>query len=65
MPKRVFCHVAVGAFETVPANQVQAGDLLVLLADPSDASAGFVVAAVSSVESVYAEGMYIPAVYHR
>lgn len=46
----------------MPANSVQAGDKLVLLVDPSDAAAGFVVAAVSSVETVEAEGMYVPAV---
>lgn len=57
-----YCYHAVGAFETIPANAVQAGDRLVLLADPADASAGFVVAAVSSVESVEAEGMFVPAV---
>jgi hypothetical protein len=34
----------------------------VLLADPADASAGFVVANVSRLEVVDAEGMYVPAV---
>lgn len=53
---------AVGAFATVPALSIAAGDRLVLLADPQNAAAGFFVAAVTAVESVTAEGMYVPAI---
>lgn len=53
---------AVGAFETIGASSVRRGDLLVMLADPKDASAGFCVAAAQDVGVVKAEGLYNPAV---
>lgn len=53
---------AVGAFVTVAASTIKAGDRLVLLANPAKASAGFIVAAVTAAESVVAEGMYVPAI---
>lgn len=53
---------AFGAFATVPASSIVAGDRLVLLADPQNAAAGFFVAAVTAVESITAEGMYVPAI---
>ena len=56
------CLSAVGAFETVSADKVQPGNLIVLLNDPSDAQAGFVVSAVETAEFVEAAGVYNPAV---
>jgi hypothetical protein len=57
------CH-AVGAFDTVPAAYVVVGDKLVVRKDPTDASQGFVVAAVTAVEGVRAEGLYLPVIEH-
>lgn len=53
---------AVGPFETVRAENVRTGDLLVLMADPQDAASQFFATAVSLLEPVSAEGMYVPAI---
>jgi hypothetical protein len=53
---------AVGAFETVPAAQIIKNDRIVVMKDPADHTAGYYVTAVTAVDAVEAEGIYVPAV---
>jgi hypothetical protein len=46
----------------VRADSIQAGDKVVLLANPNDPSAGFFVAAVATSEQVDAPGIFNPAI---
>lgn len=54
---------AVGAFELSPAVDIKAGDRLAIT-QPDATQAGYVVAAVEKVESVEADGLYLPVIEH-
>lgn len=53
---------AVGAYENVRADSIKAGDKIVLLANTTDASAGFLVAAVETSTAINASGIYAPGI---
>lgn len=60
MPLLLSCLPAVGAFESVAADALKAGDSMPALADAANPAAGFVPVTVTRVEPVMAEGAYAP-----
>jgi len=54
--------VAVGAFELVKANQVKAGDKVVVRVKGEVEKAGFAVVRVQNNKGVRTEGLYLPVI---